>query len=167
MGKPAVVSPVQALQRAVVTADTFQHSRECRLLFISAGGPDPEGVIMFTTFFFGVVSMQTFLFYGKARHPIPPGDLLRIGSDPACDIHVANDIYVSRRHCSVSLVNGQLTVVDLGSTHGTFVNGMPLFQDPTDLNDGDVIQIGQTVLNVSFQDCEDNSGIVQKDHLFR
>jgi pSer/pThr/pTyr-binding forkhead associated (FHA) protein len=45
-----------------------------------------------------------------------------IGSDSACDI-VVDSSTVSGQHCRLSLNGPKLTLTDLGSTNGTFVNG--------------------------------------------
>jgi pSer/pThr/pTyr-binding forkhead associated (FHA) protein len=47
---------------------------------------------------------------------------------------------ISRRHCEVNMDQGVLTVRDLGSRNGTFVNGERT--DETILDPGDEIQIG-------------------------
>ena len=94
--------------------------------------------------------MDAFLILNERRHPIPTGDLIRIGTMDACDIRIPNDTYVSRQHCSVSLVDGELNLVDLGSTHGTFVNGQEVGRDPAHLQDGDRLQVGATLLTVSL-----------------
>jgi len=54
---------------------------------------------------------------------IAEGEYL-IGSSPEADIHIDDpNRYVSRRHARLILRGGQLFIVDLGSTNGTFVNG--------------------------------------------
>ena len=45
-----------------------------------------------------------------------------LGRDAGCDFTLASDS-VSRRHARLELGDGRLTVTDLGSTNGTFVNG--------------------------------------------
>jgi len=59
-----------------------------------------------------------------------PGERLKVGKDPVVigrrapsDWLLNADPLVSRRHCRVSLVNDQLTVTDLNSTNGTYLNG--------------------------------------------
>ncbi|HPQ81395.1 MAG TPA: FHA domain-containing protein, partial [bacterium] len=47
---------------------------------------------------------------------------ITIGSLASCDIQV-EDPFVSRRHCQVTRYGGSTTLVDLGSTNGTFVEG--------------------------------------------
>jgi pSer/pThr/pTyr-binding forkhead associated (FHA) protein len=69
----------------------------------------------------------------------------RLGGDPE----------ISRRHASVSYgADGQLTIEDLGSANGTFVNGERI-DAPRTLVLGDLIAVGQTVLQVT-----DHSGAV-------
>jgi two-component system, NtrC family, response regulator HydG len=51
------------------------------------------------------------------------GGRLLLGSGPACEIRLA-DRELSRRHASLEIVDRSLHLVDLGSTNGTFVNGV-------------------------------------------
>jgi pSer/pThr/pTyr-binding forkhead associated (FHA) protein len=60
-----------------------------------------------------------------------------------CDITVS-DPDASRRHAKVAIDDGQLSIEDLGSTNGTFVNGERIDQ-PRRLGDGDEVRIGATV----------------------
>ncbi|MEZ6034557.1 MAG: FHA domain-containing protein [Planctomycetaceae bacterium] len=48
-----------------------------------------------------------------------------IGSDASCDLVVPNKI-VSGKHCRLTVNDGRLTLTDLGSTNGTFVNAKRL-----------------------------------------
>lgn len=52
---------------------------------------------------------------------------------------------VSRRHCMVDRAGDQLTLMDLGSTNGTFVDGVRI-AEPVVLADGARIQVGAHVL---------------------
>ena len=54
--------------------------------------------------------------------------------------------WVSRRHCELDLVDGELIVRDLGAKHGTYVNGRPVVEER--LHPGDEIHIGLTALTV-------------------
>ena len=50
-----------------------------------------------------------------------------IGRDPSCSIVLPQDTQgVSGRHCSVSFVNGVVTVTDLGSRYGTWIDNVKL-----------------------------------------
>ncbi len=63
-----------------------------------------------------------------------------IGSDEANDF-VIRDATVSRRHAVISFKQGRLEVTDLGSTNGTFVNGLRI-QTPTPMQKGDKLRFG-------------------------
>jgi Protein of unknown function (DUF3662)/FHA domain len=84
-----------------------------------------------------------FLEVNGTRHPVhAPG--LVIGRGSAADLKV-DDPGVSRRHVQLHVQpNADVTLVDLGSTNGTLVNGQRVNQ--ARLGDGSVIQIGGTKL---------------------
>ncbi|MER5453224.1 FHA domain-containing protein [Micromonospora sp. NPDC002389] len=67
-----------------------------------------------------------------------------IGRDPAVDI-VVHDPHLSRRHAEIWLAGEGVSLVDLGSTNGTWVNERRI-TELTRLSDGDVIRIGRTDL---------------------
>ncbi len=59
---------------------------------------------------------------------------------------------VSRLHAALKIVNKKVTVVDLGSSNGTRVNGQkisPNFDYP--INHGDIIALGKLKIQVLFQ----------------
>ncbi|MEZ6122813.1 MAG: FHA domain-containing protein [Planctomycetaceae bacterium] len=95
--------------------------------------------------------MQALLVHESGRYSLPDGDLIRIGSSEVCEIRLLGDPYLSRRHCSLIWLNNQLTINDLGSTHGTTVNGTSIGKSPKLLNNGDLIQIGSSRLTVILQ----------------
>lgn len=66
-----------------------------------------------------------------------------IGRDPLSDLHLdtGRDLDVSARHAEVSVRDGHHVLRDVGSTNGTFVNGIRLVA-PRELRDGDVIMLG-------------------------
>ena len=68
-----------------------------------------------------------------------PSDEGRLGEDPE----------MSRRHAHVARgPDGRLTIEDLGSANGTFVNGERL-SAPRTLDAGDLVRVGKTVLQVT------------------
>lgn len=73
---------------------------------------------------------------------------ISIGRYPENDIVITDDI-VSRRHAAIANENGQLMVIDLKSTNGTFVN-----KDKVDgqrlLDGSELIFIGYTGLKISI-----------------
>jgi len=70
-------------------------------------------------------------------------DTVTLGRDPANDM-VINDPQVSRQHAHVTRQGDLMIIEDLGSTNGTFANGMRL-TDPHTLSNGDVIGLGDSV----------------------
>ena len=69
-----------------------------------------------------------------------------VGRDQSAGI-VIDDAEASRRHASVSVEGLAVTVEDLGSTNGTFVNGQRISAAQT-LSQGDKLRIGTTVFEV-------------------
>src|SRR6476661_7081746 len=70
-------------------------------------------------------------------------DVVVIGRSSGCDI-VLDDPNVSRRHAEVRRLGEGFSLVDLGSTNGTEVNGQRVGE--TSLMNGDVIGVGTTRL---------------------
>jgi pSer/pThr/pTyr-binding forkhead associated (FHA) protein/S1-C subfamily serine protease len=58
-----------------------------------------------------------------------------------------DDVQISRRHAYVKRENGLLTITDLGSTNGTFINGRRI-DGSAQLDVGDSIKMGQTSMEV-------------------
>jgi len=65
---------------------------------------------------------------------------------------VLDDPGVSRRHAAVRSGGGRITVEDLGSSNGTFVNGEQI-SGQVELADGDEIQVGGTVISAHGADA--------------
>jgi len=70
---------------------------------------------------------------------------ITLGRDPACTIVVDDDAYVSQIHLRVFDYDGQPMVEDLGSTNGTYHNGVKL-NGAKLLHPGDRLQVGTTVI---------------------
>lgn len=70
--------------------------------------------------------------------------IVDIGRQEECVISIPS-ARVSRRHASVQRVLGRYTVMDLGSTNGTYLNGRRL-DKAEQLKDGDKIKVGELVL---------------------
>src|SRR6185312_1552209 len=65
-----------------------------------------------------------------------------------------NDEGVSREHCAFVRDGEKMIVTDLGSTNGTYVNGIKI--DRKELTDGDKIMVGSTtILKFTFHDYLD------------
>ena len=76
---------------------------------------------------------------GRLRVDSP---VLLIGRDPASDIVISHPT-VSRRHAKLEWNSGQLTVEDLGSSGGTFINGVRVRRER--LAPGDVLRLGPSI----------------------
>jgi hypothetical protein len=67
------------------------------------------------------------------------------------DQETSDRIWTSRQHALVTFDNGKLTVEDLNSLNGTFVNRTRVHPGQVrELNEGDVIQVGTVHLKVVF-----------------
>ena len=71
------------------------------------------------------------------------GVSVTIGRDSATELSIP-DRLISRRHCEVQTVSGGFVLRDLGSSNGTFVNGIPMRE--RSLEHGDRIRVGDSVL---------------------
>ena len=78
---------------------------------------------------------------GSTYELTTPVTLLGRGTD--CDLRMV-DPGVSRHHCELRVEDGQVVLVDLGSTNGTLVNGQPMRH--VVLTDGTNVTLGRTTL---------------------
>lgn len=68
-----------------------------------------------------------------------PSSVTCIGRRQDCDLCIPLMV-ISRRHCALDMDGGKLSIRDLGSSNGTFVNGVKV--DEMDLSAGDKISVG-------------------------
>jgi hypothetical protein len=66
-----------------------------------------------------------------------------VGRGSACPVVIA-DLMVSREHAEIRYEAGTFTITDLGSSHGTSVNGQQVKHAP--LTDGTIIRVGHSEL---------------------
>jgi pSer/pThr/pTyr-binding forkhead associated (FHA) protein len=78
------------------------------------------------------------------EHAIDSGPLI-IGRDAENDLPLVRDEFSSGRHARIEPRRDGVWIEDIGSTNGTFVNGVPL-TGPRKLSSGDVIRVGETDL---------------------
>jgi serine phosphatase RsbU (regulator of sigma subunit) len=83
-------------------------------------------------------------------------DVMIIGRNPDCDL-VLEPKSVSRRHAAIVHRSGEFVLKDIGSTRGTYLNGLRLTQ-PTVLKDGSIVQIGEIHLTFKAQAVEIHEG---------
>src|ERR1700751_1197434 len=75
------------------------------------------------------------------------------GSFPEVDLDADDpEAKISRKHALIRIDAGKITIEDIGSLNGTYVNRQPRLQPgtPLDLKDGDEIIIGKTFLKLSI-----------------
>jgi EAL domain-containing protein (putative c-di-GMP-specific phosphodiesterase class I) len=69
---------------------------------------------------------------------------------------------VSREHAELTVVDRGLLLRDLGSTNGTYVNGVRIEQ-PCTVGHGDLLQFGQVIFRVVQQNTESGPQTIQED----
>jgi hypothetical protein len=70
----------------------------------------------------------------------PNGESLTLGRSPESNIFL-DDVTVSRKHATISQINGAWQLVDSGSLNGTYVNKQRVSE--TTLQDNDELQVGK------------------------
>lgn len=70
-----------------------------------------------------------------------------IGRAPDSSLHIS-DRWLSRRHCEIYRFDEAVVVRDLGSTHGTYVNGEKVTE--VELRPGDRISVGLSTFVADF-----------------
>jgi pSer/pThr/pTyr-binding forkhead associated (FHA) protein len=73
---------------------------------------------------------------------------MTIGRAAGCQVSLPDDTFASTVHARVYGRDGAIYVEDLGSTNGTYLNGMRLGA-AADLRPGDQVQVGNTVLEAA------------------
>lgn len=113
------------------------------------GGTSPERVVAATPWN-GPAARHVIVTnpMSRRRDRYDLGDELTIGRSDQCGLNVSEDSFVSQFHARMFQRDGQVWVEDLGSTNGTLVNQQPITQ-PVSLRDGDVVQVGKTVLELA------------------
>lgn len=84
---------------------------------------------------------------------------LRIGRDAGNDLRLPGDVAMSRHHSLVTPTPDCLFIQDLGSTNGTYVNGVRVQRAP--LNHNDRIRIGDTMLQVHYEQLPLGAGAAE------
>ena len=71
-----------------------------------------------------------------------------LGRKPSNDIVLTGDSFVSGSHGQLTFADGIFSIMDVGSTNGSKINGQKLEANaPQKVEDGDTIQLGNTLLN--------------------
>lgn len=109
----------------------------------------------------GSLKGEQFLFRGTTR--------VLVGRSRRCDLALPDDPLhwdVSRKHCLIDVGPSVVTICDMGSRNGTYVNGTKIGQRPSTLgpglelatpfptrllHDGDLIRIGEVVFRADIR----------------
>jgi serine/threonine protein kinase len=83
-----------------------------------------------------------------------------IGRSEDSQFCLPHDRFFSRHHCLLEIAPPQCFLRDLGSTNGTFVNGLKV--ETAHLKNGDRIQGGETVLEVEVSTHEANQQFISQ-----
>ncbi len=89
--------------------------------------------------------------YQGAVFPLREGREVIVGRSSEVDLVLAEDL-VSRRHARIAVEDGAVTLQDLGSTNGTFLNGQRVKK--ARLAEGDRILIGSSLLKLVAVDAQ-------------
>jgi pSer/pThr/pTyr-binding forkhead associated (FHA) protein len=83
--------------------------------------------------------------YQGGEYPLAEGQEIVIGRSSELDMVLVEEM-VSRKHARIALTDGVISIEDLGSTNGTFVNGEKV--DHGTLKEGDRVLVGTNILKV-------------------
>ncbi|HOU92273.1 MAG TPA: FHA domain-containing protein, partial [Polyangiaceae bacterium] len=81
--------------------------------------------------------------YQGGEFPLEEGKEIVVGRSSELDMVLVEEM-VSRRHARILMKEGAITIQDLGSTNGTFVNGEKIRR--ASLREGDRVLIGTSIL---------------------
>jgi len=98
--------------------------------------------------------------YQGGEYPLPDEGELLVGRANELDLVLAEDM-VSRKHARIFVSEAALSIADLGSTNGTFVNGEKIKR--ADLKRGDRVLIGTSILKV-VEVTELGAGVGDSEH---
>lgn len=93
-----------------------------------------------------------------------PSTVTVIGRRQDCDLCIPLMI-ISRKHCELNQDQGQLTIRDLGSRNGTFVNGLQV--ENSSLNAGDRVNIGPLtfIVQIDGVPADDSAVLLPTKHI--
>jgi S-DNA-T family DNA segregation ATPase FtsK/SpoIIIE len=93
-----------------------------------------------------------------------------IGRGRDCDLQI-NEAEISRHHCMLRGRDEQYSLLDLGSSNGTFLNGHRLLSQAT-LQEGDEVRVGKHTFRITLDEREGirwgtEEGVSATDDTFR
>jgi transcriptional regulator with PAS, ATPase and Fis domain len=85
----------------------------------------------------------------RGEHALLSTGTLRVGSSPTCDLPLSDET-VSRLHFELRATDGTFVLTDLGSTNGTFVDGVRVLA--AQIASGAIVRCGRTAIRVDVGD---------------
>ncbi|HEY8924527.1 MAG TPA: DUF4388 domain-containing protein [Polyangia bacterium] len=98
--------------------------------------------------------------YQGGEFPLRPNREIVIGRSSELDMVLVEDM-VSRKHAKIVTDEKVVTIEDLGSTNGTFVNGEKV--RVSEIKDGDRILIGTSIIKLVATAGEQNTSITENE----
>jgi pSer/pThr/pTyr-binding forkhead associated (FHA) protein len=98
--------------------------------------------------------------YQGGEFPLRPHREIIIGRSSDLDMVLVEDM-VSRKHAKITTDENAVTIQDLGSTNGTFVNGEKVRK--ADLKDGDRILIGTSIIKIVYVEGESTNSMSETE----
>ena len=86
---------------------------------------------------------------------------IRVGRRPDCELHLPN-MGISGTHAEITPLASALEVRDLGSTNGTFVNGVQI-TDRATVREDDIVQFSSVAFRVHQEACRDSRTLLSSD----
>ena len=91
-----------------------------------------------------------------------PSTVTVIGRYRGCDLCIPL-MLVSRKHCELYIYQGKLTVRDLSSRNGTFLNGEKV--DEAHIQAGDLLKIGPFTFGIQIDEIPKDIGSMQPEDI--
>ena len=85
---------------------------------------------------------------GQTREVLIGKDEFLIGRGADCDLRL-RDTEISRHHCTIRVGADEATLVDLGSSNGTYLNGQRV-RSQASLHTGDEVRLGSATFVIDL-----------------
>lgn len=105
-----------------------------------------------------------FLLFENKQIRLENNTKILIGRDNSCDV-VLSDNHVSRQHASLELKNNEITLIDLSSTNGTWVEGKRITKAVVKQNSAFRIADNNLSVRIQMNDSKENE-VLQSDTMF-
>ena len=96
------------------------------------------------------LNCQLVFLRSSTKHSISIGSAFIIGRSSKCALILKEYKEVSGTHCKLSFKDNLLTIEDLNSTNGTFVNGARITK-PYPLSNLDSLSLGKAEFRINFK----------------